>query len=214
MDLPGLGVKDALVIPKKESSKGETSSVFLRVIPESKVYDVMQQVHCKELNHAGYKKMQGICKYIVSISLSLSFNYKKILFTNNSSFILLFLLLITNLFFFILQVQCHYNGITKSYITEFCKQCPICQLQQPKKVHPPLHPITVEDFMQRIQIDLINMRHSPDDEFNWTGHFIDHMSKFNILFPLKTKSAPEVARLFKERVLAYLGPPHTFHSYI
>ena len=63
MDLPGLGVKDALVIPKKESSKGETSSGFLRVIPESKVYDVMQQVHCKELNHAGYKK----CREYVSI---------------------------------------------------------------------------------------------------------------------------------------------------
>ena len=43
MDLPGLGVKDALVIPNKESSKGETSLGFLRVIPESKVYDVMQQ---------------------------------------------------------------------------------------------------------------------------------------------------------------------------
>ena len=43
MDLPGLGVKDASVIPNKESSKGETSLGFLRVIPESKVYDVMQQ---------------------------------------------------------------------------------------------------------------------------------------------------------------------------
>ena len=66
--------------------------------------------------------------------------------------------------------------------------------------------------MERIQIDLIDMRHSLDDEFNWIGHFIDHMSKFNIIFPLKTKSAQEVAKLFGERVLAYLGPPHIFHS--
>ena len=66
--------------------------------------------------------------------------------------------------------------------------------------------------MERIQIDFIDMRHSPDDEFNWIGHFRDHMSKFNIVFPLKTKSAPEVARLFQERVLTYLGPPYIFHS--
>ena len=66
--------------------------------------------------------------------------------------------------------------------------------------------------MERIKIDLIDMRHSPDDELNWIGHFIDHMSKFNIIFPLKTKSAQEVAKLFEERVLAYLGPPHIFHS--
>ena len=96
--------------------------------------------------------------------------------------------------------------------TEFCKQCPTCQLQQTKKVHPPLCPIIAEEFMERIQIELIDMRHSPDDEFNWIGHFIDHMSKFNIIFPLKTKSAQEVAKLFEERVLAYLGPPQIFHS--
>ena len=66
--------------------------------------------------------------------------------------------------------------------------------------------------MERVQIDLIDMRHSPDGEFNWIGHFNDHMTKFHILFPCKNKSAPEVARLIEERVLAYLGPPHIFHS--
>ena len=38
------------------------------------------------------------------------------------------------------------------------------------------------------------------------------MTKFNILFPLKDKSADEVARMIEERVLAYVGPPHIFHS--
>ena len=66
--------------------------------------------------------------------------------------------------------------------------------------------------MERVQIDLIDMRHSPDGEFNWIGHFTDHMTKFHILFPCKNKSAPEVAKLIEERVLAYLGPPHIFHS--
>ena len=45
MDLPGLGIKDAVVIP----GKGTKSSAFLRVIPESKIYEIMKQVHFKEL---------------------------------------------------------------------------------------------------------------------------------------------------------------------
>ena len=33
-----------------------------------------------------------------------------------------------------------------------------------------------------------------------------------ILFPLRDKSANEVATMLEERVLAYVGPPHIFHS--
>ena len=60
--------------------------------------------------------------------------------------------------------------------------------------------------MERIQIDLIDMRHSPDCDFNYIGHFEDHMTKFHILFPLKDKSANKVATMIEERVLAYVGP--------
>ena len=59
MDLPGLGVKDALVVPTKDtkriSSSGQSIS-FLRVLSESKVFDVMHSVHVNEFKHAGYKK--------------------------------------------------------------------------------------------------------------------------------------------------------------
>ena len=79
--------------------------------------------------------------------------------------------------------------LTTTYITEFCKNCPTCQLQQPKKEQPPLKPIIAQDFMERIQIDLIDMRHSPDGDFNYIGHFEDHMTKFHILFLLRDKSA-------------------------
>ena len=62
--------------------------------------------------------------------------------------------------------------------------------------------------MERIQIDPIDMRHCPDGDFHDIGYFVDHMTKFNILFPLRDKSADEVARMIEERVLAY----HIFHS--
>jgi len=69
-----------------------------------------------------------------------------------------------------------------------------------------------KDFLERIQIDLIDMRHSPDGNFHYIAHFMDHFSKYHVLFPLQTKSASEVARLLEERVLAYFGPPKIFHS--
>ena len=66
MDLPGLGIKNALVVPSKgDKSSGSTSSAFLRVLSESQVYDVMHEIHFRELNHAGYKK----CRDYVSCYL-------------------------------------------------------------------------------------------------------------------------------------------------
>ena len=68
MDLPGLGIKSALVVPVKESKKSgvsNVSSAFLRVLPQPQVYDVMHEIYCRELNHAGYKK----CRDYVSVNL-------------------------------------------------------------------------------------------------------------------------------------------------
>jgi len=41
---------------------------------------------------------------------------------------------------------------------------------------------------------------------------MDHFSKFHVLFPLKSKTAREVAQLLEEHVLAYLGAPRIFQS--
>ena len=63
IDLPGLGIKDPLVVPAKgRKHAGSVSSAFLRVVPASKVFDIMKEVHCRELNHFGYKK----CRDFVS----------------------------------------------------------------------------------------------------------------------------------------------------
>ena len=56
------------------------------------------------------------------------------------------------------------------------------------------------------------MRHSPDRGYNYIGHFMDHFSKFHVLFPIQRKTADEVSRMIEERVLAYFGPPKIFHS--
>lgn len=63
-----------------------------------------------------------------------------------------------------------------------------------------------------LQIDLIDMRHRPDQEFHWIGHYMDHWSKFHILFPLMHKSAHEVALRLQDNVFAFLGIPRVLHS--
>ena len=71
MDLPGLDVSNAIVVPIKEKRKINTSC--MRVVPESKLYNIVKQVHCKEMNHAGYKKcldyVSIFLKYILFVSL-------------------------------------------------------------------------------------------------------------------------------------------------
>ena len=109
-------------------------------------------------------------------------------------------------------MQRHYFGATRGFIQDLCKHCPVCQLSAPQTNRPPLKPIIEREFLSRVQIDLIDMRHSMDGEYAYIGHFVDHFSKFNVLFPLKTKTADEVSTLLEERVLAYLGPPKIFHS--
>lgn len=109
-------------------------------------------------------------------------------------------------------IQRHYYGVTRKFVQAFCKNCPVCQLKQPQIKVPPLRPIVHKDFLERIQVDLIDMRHSPDKDFSYIGHFMDHFSKFHVLFPLKSKTAEEVAMMLEERVLAYFGPPKIFHS--
>ena len=111
-----------------------------------------------------------------------------------------------------MKVQRHYFGITRGFVQEFCTHCPVCQLSQPQNTRPPLHPIIQNDFLDRVQVDLIDVRHSPDNEYNYIGHFMDHFSKFHVLFPLRRKTAEEVSYMLQERVLAYLGPPKIFHS--
>ena len=59
------------------------------------------------------------------------------------------------------------------------------------------------------QIDLISEQSAPDGEFKYIGHFMDHFTKYHVLFPLKQKSASDtLIRL----VFSYFGLPYIFHS--
>jgi len=109
-------------------------------------------------------------------------------------------------------VKREYYGVTRGYVEQFCTSCPTCQKAAPNTVKAPLKPIVETEFLNRIQVDLIDMRQSPDRGYNHICHVMDHYTKFHIIYPLKTKTAQEVAFSLEERVLAYMGTPRIFHS--
>ena len=54
-----------------------------------------------------------------------------------------------------------YYGMPRSYVEQFCKTCPTCQNAAPNTSKAPLKPIVETKFLNRIQIDLLDTRHSP-----------------------------------------------------
>ena len=109
------------------------------------------------------------------------------------------------------------------YVQEFCKTCPVCKLKphhsapmgpqgraEESRQQPRVERLGF--FQDTAHIDLIDMRHSPDGDYRYIGHFMDEYSRFHVLFPMKRKAAPELSRLLEERVLGYFGPPKVFHA--
>lgn len=84
-------------------------------------------------------------------------------------------------------------GVNKETIIWMLARCTVCLHDRPNKTRAPLEPIVVNKRLERVQVDLIDMRHQPDGQYKWICHFRDHFSKFSVLFPMKSKRAEEVA---------------------
>lgn len=61
------------------------------------------------------------------------------------------------------------------------------------------------------QIDLVDMRSNQDGAYKWIGHFMDHWSKFSILFPLERKTGALVAEELETKVFSIFGTPKILH---
>ena len=72
--------------------------------------------------------------------------------------------------------------------------------------------ISVNSSICPLQIDLIDMRHLPDEDFKWILHIVDHWSKFNLAFPLVNKGAHDVAEALEKYVFPVMGLPSILHS--
>ena len=82
---------------------------------------------------------------------------------------------------------------------------------RPNRTHPPLEPIVVSRLFERVEVDLIDMRHEPDGRFKWICHMKDHWSRLSKLTPATSKTADEIMEPIAEWIYAY-GPPEMLQS--
>ena len=133
-----------------------------------------------------------------------------------------------------MQVQETYRYLPRNVVNEYVKLCSACNLRKPQATKPPLKPIIANGFFSRLQvslsltldytymymhfsfaslqIDLIDMRHLPDDNYKWILHGVDHWSKFRFAYPLVNKSASDVATALEKYIFPIMGLPSILQS--
>lgn len=81
-----------------------------------------------------------------------------------------------------------YYGVTCEEIVFLIKLCEICHRKAPSKSKGPMKPIISTKLFERVQIDLIDMRSTPDvtpnGTYKWIAHLVCCMSKVSMLFAL------------------------------
>ena len=92
------------------------------------------------------------------------------------------------------KVNKEFYGIATSEVNFLIKLCEICHRKAYSKSKGPLKSIITTRLFERVQINLIDMTSTPDGEYVWICHMEDHFSKFHMLFAMKDKEAPTVAR--------------------
>jgi transposase InsO family protein len=101
-------------------------------------------------------------------------------------------------------------------IAKYCSLCSICNRTTKQVLQSKIIPIKSSKFWERIQIDLVDMRHKPDKqnnkEYQYIAHVIDHFSGFNIIWPMEHKSGEEVAQGLIIFVFSCYGLPNILHS--
>jgi hypothetical protein len=104
------------------------------------------------------------------------------------------------------SVQQKYYGISRQEVAFVLKLCKNCVLNRPATTKAPLVPIISSQAWERVQIDLIDMRHEPLRQYKWILHIKDHFSKYTQLYPLKSKHAELISDCFAQFIAAFLPP--------
>jgi transposase InsO family protein len=103
-------------------------------------------------------------------------------------------------------IQQKYYSITWSEVTFVLKLCKNCALNRPAATKAPLQPIVSGRAWERVQVDLIDMRHEPSGQYKWILHVKDHFSKYTQLYALKSKHSEPIAEAFAQFIAAFLPP--------
>ena len=103
-------------------------------------------------------------------------------------------------------LQQKYYGLKREEAEFILKRCKNCTLNRPATTKAPLVPIISGRAWERVQIDLIDMRHEVSGHYKWILHIKDHFSKYTQLYPLKSKHAEPIADCFALFIAAFLPP--------
>ena len=186
-----VGLGDILCLPNKDRSKMSHAMLgqHRQVIFKEDMFDVIDNAHRNNDRHRGYKG-----------------TFRKINAT--------------------------YCNIPREIVHKYVNMCKFCQKAHAcfvpntlrngnakenagKKPPPKRKKVEIEmDFLTRCQIDILDMQSMPDvdGQFSYIGHFVDHHTKYNVLFPLKRTDALYVAKKLCRYVFGHFGLPQVLHS--
>jgi hypothetical protein len=101
------------------------------------------------------------------------------------------------------EIDRQFYGIKRDECHWVKQHCVVCVLAAAQKSKPPLTAIITNNTFERVQIDLIDMRHQPSGRFSWILHVKDHFSKYTQLYPLYSKHAEGIAEAMAMFIMAF-----------
>jgi hypothetical protein len=104
------------------------------------------------------------------------------------------------------EVDAMFYGLARKEVYWIKDHCETCLLAARLKNKAPLTPIISDATFERVQLDLIDMRHTPSGQYCWICHIKDHWSKYSQLYPLKSKHVEGVAQCIALWAQAFFPP--------
>ena len=100
-------------------------------------------------------------------------------------------------------VDQEYYGLKREECVWIREHCTTCILNSAAKNKAPMTAIIVNETFERVQIDLIDMRHQPSGRYGWILHIKDHWSKYTQLYALYGKHALPIAEAVALWIMAF-----------
>ncbi|XP_036623150.1 KRAB-A domain-containing protein 2 [Trichosurus vulpecula] len=110
------------------------------------------------------------------------------------------------------ELQGKYGNVTKEVIVLYLSLCKQCHQKNPvPKRGLVAKPMTFKVVCSRCQVDFIDMQSNADGEFRFILSYLDYLTKFIILRPLKSQRAHEVACVLLD-IFSIIGAPSVLES--
>jgi len=110
------------------------------------------------------------------------------------------------------ELKKKYCNITLQVTDLYLALCEQCQLKKKTPNHGLVEcPILSHYMNSRCQVFLIDMQSEPDGYYRFIVNYQDHLTKFTILRPLKSKTAEEVAYQLMD-IFCMFGAPFVLQS--